>query len=72
MPRYIARTCPRCRDYFGVTVSQQPTSDGEHAITAYCALCGYTLRGWRMIDGGKRTPEIRYDRLRSLVRDVVD
>jgi hypothetical protein len=58
MSRYIARTCPKCRDYFDVTVSQQPTSEGEHPVTAYCAVCGYQLKGWSVIVGRKRAPVI--------------
>jgi len=54
MARYIARKCPRCRDYFGVVVNQEPKSDGDHPITAYCALCDYQLKGWRLIVGRKR------------------
>jgi len=59
VPKYLARKCPRCRDYFGVTVSHEPTSDGENAISAYCAVCGYTLKGWRLIVTRKR-PGITY------------
>ena len=51
MGRYIARTCPKCRDYFGVTVIQRPNSNGEHSITAYCLLCGFQLRGVAVIEG---------------------
>ena len=55
MRRYIARSCPKCRDYFGIVVNQEPTSNGEHPINAYCAVCGYQLKGWRLIEGRKRT-----------------
>ena len=53
MARYIARTCPKCRDYFGVLVSQWPTESGEHHVSAFCATCGYRLLGWRVILGRK-------------------
>jgi len=54
MARYIARTCPKCRDYFGVVVNHEPKSDGAHPIIAHCAVCGYQLKGWRLIVGRKR------------------
>ncbi len=37
MLRYIARSCPKCHDYFGIFVNQELTSNGEHPINAYCA-----------------------------------
>ncbi|MGZ9240140.1 MAG: hypothetical protein ACXW6K_06640 [Candidatus Binatia bacterium] len=49
MARYIARTCRKCHDYFGVTVTHTPNSHGEHPITAYCSVCGFQLKGWRLI-----------------------
>ena len=49
MSRYIGRTCPKCRDYLSVTVTQTPNSNGEHPITAYCSVCGFQLKGWRLI-----------------------
>jgi hypothetical protein len=55
MAKYIARTCPKCRDYFGVVVNQAPKSNGEHPINGFCAACGYHLKGWRLIVGRKRT-----------------
>jgi hypothetical protein len=41
MAKFIARTCPKWRDYFGVVVNQQqPKSNGEHPINGFCAVCG--------------------------------
>jgi len=54
MPRYIPRQCPRCHDYFGVVVSQESKSNGEHPITAYCGQRSYQLKDWRLIVGRKR------------------
>jgi hypothetical protein len=53
MAKYIARTCPKCRDYFGVA-NQPPKSNGEHPINGFCAVCDYQLKGWRLIIGRKR------------------
>ena len=53
MSRYITRTCPKCRDYFCVAVSHPLPQSRELPITAYCAVCGYQLRNWRVILGGK-------------------
>jgi len=30
MAKYIARTCPKCGDYFGLLVNQPPKNNGEH------------------------------------------
>jgi hypothetical protein len=68
MSRYIARTCPKCRDYFGVVVNQQPTIDGEHPINAYCALCAYRLNDWRLIVGRKQKFKLYYGRTPRIFR----
>jgi hypothetical protein len=39
-------------------VHKRATSDGEHLITGYCAVCGYQLKGWRLIPGRKRSATI--------------
>jgi hypothetical protein len=53
MAKYFARKCPKCRDDFWIVISQ-PNSNGERPISAYCAVCGYSFDGWRLILGGKR------------------
>jgi hypothetical protein len=53
MAKYISRSCPKCRDYLWLVVSQTPKSDGEYPINAFCAVCGYKLKGWRLIAGRK-------------------
>jgi len=58
MAKYLHRSCPRCRDYLCVDVHKRATSDGEHLITGYCAVCGYQLKGWRLIPGRKRSATI--------------
>jgi len=68
MARYINRKCPRCRDYFGLALSQAPDSNGEHPISGYCAVCGYQLKGWRLILGRKQATEVRYARTRKVFR----
>jgi hypothetical protein len=68
MASYIARTCPKCRDYFSVTVTQTPDSNGEHPITAYCAMCGFLLKGWRLIVTHKQ-PLLKYS---AIVLKVFD
>jgi hypothetical protein len=69
MARYIRRTCPKCRDDFWIAV-RQPTPDAtELPISAWCPMCGYQLRGWRLVLGRrKQAPEIRYGRMRKVFR----
>jgi len=55
MAKYLHRSCSECRDYFCVEVSQRATSDGEYSITGYCVVCGYQLKGWRVIPGRKQS-----------------
>ena len=55
MPKYLAKKCLRCRHYFGVVVSQESKSNGEHPITAYCGQRSYQLKDWRLIVGRKRS-----------------
>jgi len=64
MPGYLAKKCPRCRDYFGVTVTQTPNSNGEHPISAYCSVCGFQLKGWRLIVTPKQ-PILKYSSIVS-------
>lgn len=68
MAKCIARKCPRCCDYFGVVVNQEPKKHGEHPITAYCEVCGYQLKGWRLIDGRKRPVLVYGGRMPKMFR----
>jgi hypothetical protein len=68
MARYIDRKCPKCHDYFGVTVSHPTPQARELPITAYCAVCGFQHRGWRVIFGGKPTHKVLIARLRKAFR----
>jgi C4-type Zn-finger protein len=63
MAKYIARNCPKCRDYFGVVVSQWPTRDREYLVSGFCTTCGYRLKGWRVILGRKRPTYVYGDRV---------
>jgi len=68
MARFITRECPKCGGFFRLAISplsQQPT---EFPITAWCAICGYCLDGWRVILGRKPAPYIRHDRVRKVFR----
>ena len=67
MASYIARTCPRCRDYFCVTVTQTSNRNGEHLITAYCAVCSFQLKGWRLIVTTSKQPLLKYSAILSKV-----
>ena len=64
MARRFARRCPKCREhFFGVVINDPTPQSREIPITAYCAVCGYQRRSWRLILGRKREPEVRYDRM---------
>jgi C4-type Zn-finger protein len=68
MARYINRKCPKCGDYFGVVVNQRPHKNGEHPIKGFCSVCGYQLRGWRLILGRKRPAEVYRSRMPKVFR----
>jgi ribosomal protein S27AE len=46
--RYLARTCPRCGDYFGVVMAE--TGNGDVRVIARCAVCKFELL-WRVLCG---------------------
>ena len=52
MTKYLFRTCPKCKDYLGVVVSDPPEPKGVIPIDAYCVVCGFKL-GWRLVLGKK-------------------
>jgi hypothetical protein len=68
MAKYLHKSCPRCHDYFGVVVNQHPGTSGEQPISGYCAGCGYHLKGWRLIAGGKRAQHEYDGRARKVRR----
>jgi hypothetical protein len=47
MAVYLARNCPRCRSYWGVTIAK-PDASGLQPIHGRCATCGYEI-AWAMI-----------------------
>lgn len=63
MAKYVAQKCPKCRDYFEVVVSQWPTCNREYLISGFCTTCGYQLKGWRVILGRNRSPNMNRDRV---------
>ena len=68
MALYRVKRCPNCRDDFWVTLGNPSPKTKELPITAYCTLCGYALKGWRLIVGGKRASDVRYARMRTVFR----
>jgi DNA-directed RNA polymerase subunit RPC12/RpoP len=51
MAKYLARSCLRCGDYFGVIISQM-----QNAIKAVCLRCSYYFT-WTIITGGGTTKD---------------
>jgi hypothetical protein len=47
MAVYLARTCPMCRNFFGVTIAKANGS-GYRPIHGRCATCGYEI-AWALI-----------------------
>ena len=68
MAKYIARTCPRCRGSFCVTISHPSPASREFPISAWCTVCGYELKGWRVIDRRKLQPDVRVGRMRKVFK----
>src|SRR5262245_39765917 len=65
MARYITRICPRCREYFGVTIRFPSSQSREPPISAWCAGCGYELEGSHLIVGRDWLPNARYRWMRE-------
>ena len=68
MSRYFARTCPKCRDEFWVTISHPSPQSRELPIIAFCLVCGYRLNGWRVIVRRKQLPDVRDGRMRKVFK----
>jgi endogenous inhibitor of DNA gyrase (YacG/DUF329 family) len=47
MAVYLARNCPRCGNYWGVTIGK-PDGSGSQSIHGRCAKCGYEI-AWAII-----------------------
>jgi hypothetical protein len=50
MARYIPRTCPKCRDYFGVVVIHPYPMAKTLPVDGYCATCQYRIK-WSLVVG---------------------
>ena len=50
MAIYLARNCPKCRDYLGVVIAK-PNGSGYQPVHGRCATCKYEI-SWALI-----TPE---------------
>jgi hypothetical protein len=68
MAKYLARTCPKCRDIFNVAITQPSARRSEFSINGFCGVCGHQLKDWQLILGRERAPEIRYGRMRKVFR----
>ena len=53
MTKYLYRTCPKCKDYLGVVVTDPPEPMSEIPIDAYCVVCGFKL-GWKVVLGDRQ------------------
>jgi hypothetical protein len=43
MAVYLARSCPRCRNYFGIVIGEPKTEKNVQPIHGCCAKCGYEV-----------------------------
>lgn len=66
MSQFIARTCPRCREYLYVTIVHPTPESRELPISAWCAVCSYELKGWRLIVNDKSQADVRFGRMRKV------
>ena len=48
--RPMARSCPRCRNYFGVVIGEPEGRRNIQLIYGRCAECGYEI-AWALISG---------------------
>jgi len=54
MARYLARTCPKCKDYFAVVIPVPLDGSKEVPINASCLKCGFNL-AWKVFQGKRQT-----------------
>ena len=50
MARYLARACPRCNRYLGLTMRESPTWRPVQALKGQCVRCGHWF-AWIVISG---------------------
>jgi hypothetical protein len=50
MAVYLARTCPKCRNYFGVVIAELEGRGRSQPINGRCAACGYEIH-WTLFPG---------------------
>jgi hypothetical protein len=43
MPKYLARSCPRCSGYLGIVLRERRRNTPLRAINGRCVECGYRL-----------------------------
>ena len=55
MARYLAHTCPRCRDYLGVVIPEPPGDSKEVPVDGVCLRCGFKLLINKIVLGKKLT-----------------
>jgi hypothetical protein len=48
MAVYLARSCPMCRDYFGVVIGESQSQSQVRPVRGRCANCGYQIN-WALI-----------------------
>lgn len=51
MAKYLARTCPQCRNYLGVVIPEPREDSKEVPINAYCSGCRFKLLITKIIFG---------------------
>ena len=50
MAVYLARSCPMCRNYFGVVIAEPEARGKSQPINGRCAVCGYEIN-WMLLPG---------------------
>src|SRR5262245_43950786 len=50
MAVYLARSCPMCRNYFGVMIGGSKAETNVRPIRGRCANCGYEIN-WTLLPG---------------------
>jgi C4-type Zn-finger protein len=69
MARYLARACPRCNGYVGITMREPGRNVPLQAVNGHCSRCQYRL-AWIVI-GGKGSSRIITRKLRSHARKLM-
>ena len=58
MARYLAKACPQCGGYLGITMRGPLKRAPIKAINGYCVRCDYRM-AWLVLDG-KRSAERKH------------